>query len=304
MRVNDMEMLVNVAKSKSITETAREMFISQQGLSRRIQRIETILGVPLFVRCRNGVVVTEAGEKFIVKAKELIAKYDELCKEIEPYRQLSKSPLTGDLIVFSSFHIETVILPKVLKDFKLRHPKVNITTIEKYPTEIAECIQTNSSAIGLVNMPTVHFIQRFADYTNKSSFHRVCDDEFFLCASKSSPPAKNPDTTLKELIKYPVAFYDTKQYAELVALLFEEVGEPIALMKTLSTELYREAISSGLAIGITCNLELSQHASFKESIVTIPTNLTMVYGWMCSADHPMSENALEFIKCYENFFQS
>jgi DNA-binding transcriptional LysR family regulator len=54
-------------------KAARELHITQQALSKRIRRLETDLGVPLFARTTRDVCLTPAGARFLPHALELLA---------------------------------------------------------------------------------------------------------------------------------------------------------------------------------------------------------------------------------------
>jgi len=302
MRIKDLQFLVEVAKTKSITTAAKNMHISQQGLSQIIGKIEKSLSVPLFIRFRQGVSLTEAGEKAIEIFKEILLKYEELLHELEVYTQYKNSSLSGDLAIYSTFHVGTTILPKALKLFKTKHPNVNLIINEKPPHEIVDIIKTDNTALGLINMPESYYcnpqkLSRFMKH--KLCFKKIFQDKLIACVSKSSPLAKKEYITAEELIKYPLAFYNTEQYMEIISLLFQGIGEPTVLLKTLNAELYRKVIIDGLAIGFATFFEINQHQIFKENVVTIPIQLTLIYGWVYSFDHSMSPVALEFVKCLE-----
>ena len=53
MRDYDWQILVTLHSTQSITKTAELLFISQPALTKRIQAIETELGVPLLIRSRH-----------------------------------------------------------------------------------------------------------------------------------------------------------------------------------------------------------------------------------------------------------
>lgn len=307
MRIKDLELLVEVAKTKSITTAAKKMHISQQGLSQIIRKIEESLNAPLFIRFRQGVSLTEAGEKAIEKFKEILLKYDELLHELEVYAQHQNSSLKGDLTIYCTFHVGTAILPKALKLFKTKHPNVNLIINEKPPQEIINIIKTDSAALGLINMPEFYYYnpQKLSALllNGKVRFKKFFQDNLTACVSKSSPlakkVAKQEYITAEDLTKYPLVFYNTEQYMEIISFLFQSTSEPNVLLKTLNAELYRKIIIDGLAVGFATSYELNQHQTFKENIVTTPIQLPLIYGWVCSADYPISPVVLEFVKCLE-----
>jgi DNA-binding transcriptional LysR family regulator len=60
---------VRAAEELHFGRAARTLAISQQALSKRIARLESLLGTELFLRGSNGVRLTEAGERFLHPAR-------------------------------------------------------------------------------------------------------------------------------------------------------------------------------------------------------------------------------------------
>ena len=60
-----------VAKNESITRAANELAISQPAISKSIKTLENQINTSLFVRKRDGVTLTEAGETIYKKIKEI-----------------------------------------------------------------------------------------------------------------------------------------------------------------------------------------------------------------------------------------
>ncbi|WP_336048485.1 LysR family transcriptional regulator [Streptomyces sp. CA2R101] len=76
---------LDVAQVRAFVRTAEELHfgraagtlaISQQALSKRIARLESLLGTTLFQRGGNGVRLTEAGQRFLPPARQTVAAAD------------------------------------------------------------------------------------------------------------------------------------------------------------------------------------------------------------------------------------
>lgn len=64
MKLEHIQLFCEVVESGSISQAAKNGFISQQGLSMAMKQIESELGIGLFQRSNKGVTLTEDGEKF------------------------------------------------------------------------------------------------------------------------------------------------------------------------------------------------------------------------------------------------
>jgi DNA-binding transcriptional LysR family regulator len=67
---------VATAEQQHFSRAAEALYLTQQALSKRIQRLELALSAPLFVRTNRTVELTEDGRKFLPHARELIRVAD------------------------------------------------------------------------------------------------------------------------------------------------------------------------------------------------------------------------------------
>ncbi|WP_340608599.1 helix-turn-helix domain-containing protein [Xenorhabdus bharatensis] len=75
----DLVNFIVVAKNKSINKATKELFITESPISRSLKKLEFSLGVKLFVRKSQGLILTEEGECLYNKVFSI---YEEL-KNIE-----------------------------------------------------------------------------------------------------------------------------------------------------------------------------------------------------------------------------
>ena len=65
---------LSVAKSRSLSKTAEEMYLAPNAIRKRIIRLETQTGLKLFVRSNRGVELTEAGASLL---KDISVLYEQ-----------------------------------------------------------------------------------------------------------------------------------------------------------------------------------------------------------------------------------
>ena len=73
MRLDQLKYLIHVTEVGSITKSAEDLYITQQGLGQAIKQMEVELGAILFRREGNRLTITDAGRKTVKKAKEILA---------------------------------------------------------------------------------------------------------------------------------------------------------------------------------------------------------------------------------------
>ena len=64
--------ILTIAEEKNMTRAAERLYISQPSLSQSLKNLEKELGVDLFERSRQGVVLTPAGEHYVEWAKQIL----------------------------------------------------------------------------------------------------------------------------------------------------------------------------------------------------------------------------------------
>jgi DNA-binding transcriptional LysR family regulator len=75
---------VEVAEQLHFGRAAARLFLTQQALSKRIQRLEHTLGEPLLVRGARGVELSDAGRRFLPHARQLLAAADAAAQAARP----------------------------------------------------------------------------------------------------------------------------------------------------------------------------------------------------------------------------
>jgi DNA-binding transcriptional LysR family regulator len=112
---------VAAAEELHFGRAAARLFLSQQGLSKRIQRLEQMVGAPLFVRQHNLVELTATGRRFLPHARRLLATAEETAAELWPQAR----PLRID--VWGQVHAPLRIvgrlaaqLPELLPELSMR----------------------------------------------------------------------------------------------------------------------------------------------------------------------------------------
>lgn len=78
MNIQHLRYAVEVEKTRSITEAAENLYMSQPNLSRAIRELESVLGIPIFDRTPKGILPTAQGEEFLHYARSILSQFDEM----------------------------------------------------------------------------------------------------------------------------------------------------------------------------------------------------------------------------------
>jgi len=108
------------ARHESFTQAARELFLTESAVSRQIATLESYLGVRLFVRAKQRVVLTRAGKLYGMQVHHSLEQLN--CDTLSITAHGGGASL--DLAVLPTFASEWLI-PR-MKDFTDRHPDVRV----------------------------------------------------------------------------------------------------------------------------------------------------------------------------------
>ena len=116
MNIKHLNYVVTIAQERYITKAAEKLFISQSSLSYALSSIEKEVGQPLFYRQKNGVIITQAGEKYVEAAQKILHIQDELMKELKilqsnTYIRVASSSIWG-----------TSLIEEIIPKFRRKHP--------------------------------------------------------------------------------------------------------------------------------------------------------------------------------------
>ncbi|MEM7601867.1 MAG: LysR family transcriptional regulator [Verrucomicrobiota bacterium] len=119
-----LEQFVAVSRTQNITKAAKELNLSQSALSRSIQKLEDQIGQPLFERTPRKVVLTDLGELFLDRAKEILLLAE------DAFSLLSEAGQSGRIRLGAIPTIAPYYLPAVLSGFAKKFPDISILVQE------------------------------------------------------------------------------------------------------------------------------------------------------------------------------
>ena len=72
MTIQQLKYIIKIVECGSITEAARQLFISQPSLSAALKELESEFGIELFYRTAKGISLTADGTEFLSYARQII----------------------------------------------------------------------------------------------------------------------------------------------------------------------------------------------------------------------------------------
>ncbi|WP_233846911.1 LysR family transcriptional regulator [Paraburkholderia sp. HD33-4] len=111
---------VAVAESGGVSAGAERVFLSQSSVSEQLKKLEERAGQPLFVRGRQGVSPTPAGERLLEHARRIIAMSE------AAFDDLQGRSLDGELRIAITDYYRPHDIARILKTFSEQHPRLKL----------------------------------------------------------------------------------------------------------------------------------------------------------------------------------
>lgn len=126
-----------VGETKSFSKASELLHISQPAISYAVKELEDSLKTKLFIRERNGVILTEDGEKlmfYLQKAFSNIVKAERIITERE-------EEVTGLIRIGLYTHISKIMLPKIIKEFTQKYPGAKFSIFQSTNRDMTEILK-------------------------------------------------------------------------------------------------------------------------------------------------------------------
>lgn len=183
MKLSQLEQIIEVANTGTISQAATNLFISQPNLSLSIKRAEDELGTKLFSRTSSGMIPTSAGVEFVERAKEILQQLDALSDACRS----DKSLFSLDLNVASvSYRVVEIEVANLLRKYDQNSVKINL--LDAAGTRLLDCIAENRAELGFCTVYdfTKQVMMRQASI-RKLEYHSIGDLQPGIYVGKNNP---------------------------------------------------------------------------------------------------------------------
>ncbi|MCG7335162.1 LysR family transcriptional regulator [Sporosarcina sp. ACRSM] len=222
---------------KNITNTGKALYISQPTLTKRLQQIETELGVKVVNRGVKGVQFTPEGEYLAKRAAELLDTFREIKEDVDNFNDY----IAGTLRLGVSNFISKYQLPGWLTAFEKQYPDVEFQVETGYSKQINQLTYNQDIHIGFIR----------GDYNWPGEKELLFEEE--LCIASIHP------INLEDLPNLPRIDYQTDSlYKHLTDNWWaERYAQPPLVRVTIDRgDTCKEMVLSGLGYAILPSLFL------------------------------------------------
>ena len=170
---------IAVSDEGGFHRAARTLHITQTALSRRLQNLETYLGVRLVERTTRSVSLTPIGQNFLPQARRLLADLGAALTEI---RETGRS-LRGDVTIACVPTAGVHYLPRIVQRYAVLHPENRIRILDHASSDVAAAVLRREAEFG-INLQGPEDPQFTSVALLRDRFVLVCRDDHPLAARR------------------------------------------------------------------------------------------------------------------------
>jgi LysR family hydrogen peroxide-inducible transcriptional activator len=137
MEIHQLRYFVAVAEEESFSRAAEREHVSQPSLSQQIHKLEAELNQQLFDRLPRTVVLTEAGRSLLDYARKILTEIADARRSVAA---LEKG-VAGRLSVGAIPSVALYVLPRLIRRFQQRYPKVTFEVFEDTTDKLAQRLE-------------------------------------------------------------------------------------------------------------------------------------------------------------------
>ncbi|MYW97440.1 LysR family transcriptional regulator [Amycolatopsis rubida] len=193
MTLNQLMAFACAVRLRSFTAAAKELGLTQPGVSDLIQRLESELGEVLFVRHRRALKLTAAGQELYPYAKHAIEAAHNGAAAVRSLKTLEGGSAAFGLLRNSPYYIGS----DLAATFHRTYPNVRLRLVGQNSSETGEDVRNLDLEAGLVTLPIDE---------DDLGILQVARDEVFY-ASSDSADAGEP-MAIADFCRRPLVLYD------------------------------------------------------------------------------------------------
>jgi DNA-binding transcriptional LysR family regulator len=204
LNLNLLRVFESVFRTNSMTEAAKELHLTQSGVSQHMTSLEEVLGVKLFDRVKQRLVATEAGHLLYKQSNSTLNELESVIWQLKGQeRAFGGTVNIGRPIEFGN----NVVMP-IVAEFSKKHPLVNFKFNLGYASTMNDLLLK-----GELDFAIIDEFRMDRNVTTKKVFDEIVE----LCASEEVLKSKG-------VPKHSLKYYETLDYVE-----YQE-GEPLLRM--------------------------------------------------------------------------
>ncbi|MCK5390942.1 MAG: LysR family transcriptional regulator [Deltaproteobacteria bacterium] len=294
MELHQLRYFVAVAETGGFSKAAKRCYVAQPSLSQQIIKLEHELGQELFERLSRKIILTDAGNALLPRAKLILKEAGDIKSAILDDVDSGAGTLSVGFIPT----IAPYLLPGSLDKYGKRFPISRIKIIENLTERLIKDIINLDIDIAIMSLPIDDPLIQ-----TKTLF----DDPLVLALSPGHPLLKTKNIKIDDLKSIPFIALDEEHCLgeQVKSFCYEKQINPEIICRTWNLSTIQHCVSFGNGISLVPKMLVMTDASKSceyRGIKGQSPMRTVVAAW--HKDRKLSKLALEFISIVKEEYES
>lgn len=289
MDINKYALFADIADTLNFTKSGETMGYTQSGVSHILKTMEGELGFPLFLRTKQGLVLTHNAKQLLPIIRNLLSVNEKLEQTIHAINGVE----CGHISVACFASISRNWLPTIIYQFRSKYPGIEIELLEGGTDDIVSWISEMKADFGLLSRRNVKNLEWIPLYS----------DPLMAILPKDYPLNGRTAFPVTEFSKHPFIIsaegvdYDVHQALEDAHIT------PVIPFSSKDDHVIVSMVASKLGLSILPNLVIK---GVEQQITAIPLEpfYTRELGIAVSSKKALSPAALRFVAEIQNTLET
>ncbi len=199
MELRQLQYFLDIAQTEHLTDSAKNLFVTQSTLSHGLKQLEEDLGIKLFDRVGRGLVLSQAGAEFRAYAARALQEIEAGKMALTELTAMRSGKLTiGVIPTFLN-----TLVPVTVANFSALYPKVHVIVRDLRAAPIEDLLVSGQLDVGIAFYPTNR-----QDIETEPLF----EERMLLVVAANHPLSKKKTLAMKSLANVPMALL-TRSFA-------------------------------------------------------------------------------------------
>jgi DNA-binding transcriptional LysR family regulator len=235
MNFNELKAFCLVANQGTLQHAAQSLKLTAGAISLQIQRLEEEIGIKLFQRTPNKLLLTDAGRTFLNQTQRLL-------QDFERGVALVRGGNTGTIVVTSGNDMAQFLAPRIA-DFVRDNPLVNMSILTRSSPESLDLVLEGKADFG---------IGKFSSFPRSISGIRLFSSGIVALCPKGHPFSRIKKVSLSDLVGHGlIVLPQTSGTRSAIEKVFENHGLEIRkVLEAGGCSVIREYVELRLGVGL------------------------------------------------------
>lgn len=177
--------MIVIAEEQNMTKAAKKLYVSQSSLSYYLSKLEQEIGIPLFIRAKNRLIPTPAGEMYVNAAHEVMRIKSRL------YQNMRNLENQTHLSICTTSHWGNKLFADIIPGFKQAFPSMTFSLSQIDVMHLKKEVLNGTVDIALMSIGSMNELDDMTELLRK--------EELQFAASSNHPYVlRHPEHTITQ----------------------------------------------------------------------------------------------------------